>query len=483
MRMDSPLSVFNREGIQVPDHVVKKEYQTIKQYILDHHSTDTDSVAINQTKDYRYLLTMLACAEIGTPYIPLKPDYPMDRVSQIREDSKFTLLMDDEKMTEVLAYTGKAKSELPDVSQEKNVYVIFTSGSTGRPKGVIIQRKSLENFLGFMDQTFTQVTSKDKLLQMTEFSFDLSVMDIALFLTKNVGMYFSNFENNIFKLGFEIDTHRISVLNTVPNTLNMFLSDAVADRMDYHCLRVLNIGGARFSHGLYEKCLNYLKPGNVDIFNFYGPTEATVYCHYHKLTYDPAKDLNGCTITIGKTIPGNKALIVVDGQTVGPDQPGELYIGGLQLMREYINSPEQTKNALVHYEGETFYRSGDLAFRNAQGEFFITGRADDTIKHKGFRINLLDIDSYITRLPYIEDSVTIAIPNENTENQTLGFIILREQKTAKQIKKDLEALLLNYQIPEKIFFVDKYPTNVSGKVCRKTLKEQYLQSLTFNKAS
>jgi len=480
--MNSDLTVFNREGIKVPDALVKKEYQTIKQFLLDHHSSDADAVAIKQTKDYRYLLTMLACAEIGTTYIPLKPDYPMDRVSQIKEDSKFTVLMDDEKMSEVLAYTEKLKTELPVVSGAKNVYVIFTSGSTGRPKGVIIRRSSLENFLGFMDQTFTQVTAQDRLLQMTEFSFDLSVMDVALFLTKNVGMYFSNFENNIFKLGFEIDTHRISVLNTVPNTLNMFLSDAVADRMDYHCLRVLNIGGARFSQGLYEKCLNYLKPENVDIYNFYGPTEATVYCHYHKLTHDPALDLKGSTITIGHTIPGNKALIVADGVTLGPDQPGELYIGGLQLMREYINSPEQTKNALVQYEGETYYRSGDLAFRNEKGEFFITGRADDTIKHKGFRINLLDIDSYITRLPYIEDSVTIAIPNENTENQTLGFIILKEQKTAKEIKKDLEALLLDYQIPEKMFFVEKYPTNVSGKVCRKSLKEQYLNNLTTTKA-
>ena len=149
-------------------------------------------------------------------------------------------------------------------------------------------------------------------------------------------------------------------------------------------------------------------------------------------------------------------------------------------MREYINNPEQTQKALVTFEGETFYRSGDLAFKNDKGEYFIVGRADDTIKYRGFRINLLDIDSYITRLSYIQDSVTIAIPNENTENQTIGFIILKEDKTVKEIKKDLMQLLLDYQIPEKMLFVTSYPTNVSGKVCRKTLKAQYLESL--NKA-
>jgi non-ribosomal peptide synthetase component E (peptide arylation enzyme) len=73
--------------------------------------------------------------------------------------------------------------------------------------------------------------------------------------------------------------------------------------------------------------------------------------------------------------------------------------------------------------------------------------------------------------------VTVAIPNEATENQTIGFLILKEPKTVKEIKKDLGALLLDYQIPEKIIFVDKFPTNVSGKVCKKTLKSQYLESL------
>jgi acyl-coenzyme A synthetase/AMP-(fatty) acid ligase len=147
-------------------------------------------------------------------------------------------------------------------------------------------------------------------------------------------------------------------------------------------------------------------------------------------------------------------------------------------MKEYINNPEQTAKALVSLNGETFYRSGDLAFRSESNEFFIVGRADDTIKYRGFRINLLDIDSYITRIPYVQDSVTIAIPHEATENQTINFMILKEAKTVKEIKKDLSALLLDYQVPEKIIFVDQYPTNVSGKVCRKTLKAQYLESLT-----
>ena len=475
-RLNSSINIFNREGLAIPGSQVKTEYQAIRQYLLDFHSNFHDCVAIKQQKDYRYFLTMLACMEIGIPYIPLKYDYPMDRVEQIKEDSNFTLLLDDTKIEELISYGGKTISKLPEISPDRNMYIIFTSGTTGRPKGVIIQRKAIENFFEFMDKTFVSVTAEDRLLQVTEFTFDISLVDVAFFLTKNVTLHFSNFNNNIFKFGFEIETHRISVLNTVPNNLNMFLSELIAKRMDYQCLKHLYIGGARFSYGLYQKCLKYLSK-DVEIYNFYGPTEATVYCHVKKISYDEKIDCVEGNVSIGLPLPGVEAHIVIDGQIAPPNQKGELYIGGIQLMREYINNPEQTAKALVPFNGKTYYRSGDLSFRSENNEFFIVGRADDTIKYRGFRINLLDIDSYVTRISYIQDSVTIAIPNEATENQTLAFIILKEQKTVKEIKKDLGALLLDYQIPEKIIFVDKYPTNVSGKVCKKTLKAQYLESL------
>jgi len=474
-RLDNSFKIFDRHGTEVSCDQVRQEYQRIRQYLLDHHAEDC--VAIRQHKDYRYFLTILACMEIGIPYIPMKYDYPLDRVEQIREDADFKLLMDDAKTTEILGYTGTLKRTLPDLSPEKAMYIIFTSGSTGRPKGVIIQRKALENFFVFIGEAFPKINQDDHLLQVTEFTFDISLVDVAFFLTRNVVLHFSNFENNIFKFGFEIESYKISVLNTVPNNLNMFLSDLVCERMDYKCLKHLFIGGARFSYGLYQKCQKYFER-DVEIYNFYGPTEATVYCHVKKITYQEPLDTVEGNVSIGRPLPNVKAHIVVDGQIADPHVRGELYIGDVQLMKEYINNPEQTAKSLVSLNGETFYRSGDLAFRSESNEFFIVGRADDTIKHRGFRINLLDIDSYITRIPYVQDSVTIAVPHEATENQTINFMILKEAKTVKEIKKDLSALLLDYQVPEKIIFVDQYPTNVSGKVCRKTLKAQYLESLT-----
>jgi D-alanine--poly(phosphoribitol) ligase subunit 1 len=480
-RLDSNIKVFNREGIQITDSQFKQEYQTIRQYLLDFHSQQQDCIAIKQNKDYRYFLTILACQEIGIPYVPMKHDYPMDRVGQIQEDSKFTLLVTDEKMQEILAYTGKQNSTLPNVNGDKTAYILFTSGSTGRPKGVIIQRKALENFYQWTHTYFTNVTSQDRLLQVTEYTFDISLLDVGLFLTKNVETYFSNWNGNIFKLGFEIETHRISALNTVPNNLNMFLSDLVADRMDYKCLKFLFIAGSRFSHGLYEKCLKYF-PDIIEVYNLYGPTESTVYTHGKKFSFKDSLDCDNGNVSIGTPLPNIFSVIVNDGKTVQPGERGELLLGGVQLLKEYCNNPEQTSKALVEFDGKRYYKSGDLAFMDEKGDYFVVGRNDDTIKYRGFRINLLDIDSYITRIPYVQDSMTIAIEDANAENQTLGFIILKEQKTAKELKKDLAQILLDYQVPEKIFFVENFPTNISGKVCRKTLKANYIESLDKVKA-
>jgi D-alanine--poly(phosphoribitol) ligase subunit 1 len=476
-RLESTIHVFDREGTLIPEGQVKAEYKKIRQYLLDHHSSSLDCIAIKQSKDYRYLLTMLACMEIGIPYIPMKHDYPEDRMLQIQADSKFSLVVDDNKMNDLLNYQGEKVKDLPNLSSDQAMYIIFTSGSTGRPKGVIIQRKALENFFKYIYNTFPNVTEKDKLLQVTEFTFDISLVDVAFFLLRNVNIHFSNFENNIFKLGYEVETHKINILNTVPNNLNMFLSDFVADRMDYKCLKYLLIAGSRFSYGLYQKCIKYFDP-SVEVHNLYGPTEGTVYSHGKKLSYNEAADLSEGNVSIGTPLPGLTAHVVHDGGIAPPHVRGELYISGIQLMKEYVNNPEQTKNALIEFNGETFYKTGDLSFRNEVNEFFIVGRTDDTIKYRGFRINLLDIDSYIMRVPYIQDSITIAVPHEATENQTIGFLILKEDVTVKKIKEDLAALLLDYQIPEKLIFVKNYPTNISGKICKKTLKEDYLKSTT-----
>lgn len=473
-RLASPtLSLYDRQGSAVATATVKEEYQFIRNALLAQVGPG-EVIAIKATKDYRYLLTVLSCMEIGIPYIPMMVDYPAHRVEQIREDSDFRLLVTDDVLATMVS-ARTAPRALPPTDPEATAYIIFTSGSTGKPKGVMIPRKALTNFMQWVGTEFAHVTSADHMLQVTEFTFDIVLTDVGLFLQKNVHTHFSNFNNDLFRLAFEVESYGITTLSTVPNNLSMLLSDVMKDRVNLEKLRTLMIAGARFSYGLYQKCKTRLGT-HIDLYNLYGPTESTVYSHGKKMTFQEELDCAGLNVAIGKTLPNVTAVVVKDGQAKKVGEEGELLLGGIQLLSRYMNDPEKTEKALIHWNGKTWYRTGDIAFQDTRGDYYVIGRLDDTIKVRGFRINLLDVDSYIHKLPYVEDVATIAIPHEVAENQTVAFMRLKEPKTVKEIKKDLLQYLLDYQIPEKILFVDSYPTNSSGKIDKKVLKENYLNT-------
>lgn len=473
-RIQTPdFHLYGRDGILLSHALVSKEYGAIRNYLLEHCQAHTDIVAIKATKDYRYLLTVLAALEIGLPYIPMMVDYPDHRVAQIKDDSYFKLLITDELLNTMANFHAGA-AKLPEVDLDRTAYILFTSGSTGKPKGVMIPRRALSNFIQWTGSEFPHLTSDDHLLQVTEFTFDISLTDVGLFLQKNVHVHFTNFHNDLFRLAYEIETYGISTLSTVPNNLSMLLSDVMTDRVNLSKLHTLMIAGARFSNGLYEKCEKRLGK-NIHLYNLYGPTESTVYSHGKKMDFTTG-DRSGLNVAIGKTLPNVTAVIVKDDKVMSVKEEGELLLGGIQLLSQYMNDPAKTKEALIQFQGETYYRTGDISFQDEKGDYYIIGRLDDTIKCRGFRINLLDIDSYIHKLPYVEDCATIAIPNEITENQTVAFMRLKEPKTVKEVKKDLLEYLLDYQIPEKIIMVDSYPTNSSGKIDKKILRENYLSA-------
>lgn len=469
----SDLHVYNRQGTLIPSSQITAEYNSIRNYLATHHYTEKDVIAIKATKDYRFFLTIIASFELGVPYIPMMVDFPQDRVNQIFEDSNFTILITDDVLEKMVA-AKLPEQTLKPLNPDQMAYALFTSGSTGKPKGVSIPYKAINNFVDWCGSYFKQITEDDRILQVTEFTFDISLTDVGLFIQKNCHLHFSDFNNDFFRFAHEIEQYKITTITTVPNNLSMLLSDGMLDKADLTTLDSLMIAGARFSHGLYHKCIQHLGT-NVNVYNLYGPTECTVYSHGKKFAYDEVLDCAGNNIAIGQTLPGVESVIVRDGKEVSQGEQGELLLTGIQLLTGYLNNPEKTKEVLMKFGGKTYYRTGDIAFKDDKGDYYIVGRMDDTIKSRGFRVNLLDIDSYVNRLPYVEDCATIAIPHEITENQTIAFIRVKEAKTVKELKQDLLNFLPSYQIPEKVVFVTEYPTNTSGKICKKTLKANYLK--------
>ncbi len=475
--MDSPPPLYCSDGSAYED--ARLNYQKLLVF-LDRELELGQSVGIMLPKEPDYLLCIMACMTLGIAYVPLKEDFPKSRLQEIKEDSGLKLIIDMSCLTrlyftESVALGGFQRAQASVFTDEMPLYIIFTSGSTGRPKGVVISRGAFDSYAQWLNEYLPNVTSKDRLLQVTEFTFDISLIDLILYLKKRTPLYFTSFNGAIFKLAQDIASHKITVISTVPNNVNMLLSNFIVSKANFSSLKTLMIGGARFSFGLYEKVCTHF--GSLNVLNFYGPTEFTIYSHAKRIRFNESVDCINNNVSIGVDNKEVRSDIHSDGLLCEAHQTGELLLSGKQVMSGYINDPQKTGSVFIEIDGRTYYRTGDLAYKNENNEVFVVGRLDDTIKYRGYRINLLDIDSYVAKLKCVQDVTTIAVPDEIKENITVCFIILSEGGgglTAKGLKAELSELLVDYQIPEKIIFTDKFPVNVSGKVCKKQLLKIYL---------
>lgn len=465
---NNSIIIYDNNGSKVNFDIIQKEYSSIKNYLLSNYN-NTEVLGVYLKKDYRYLLVILASIEIGLTYVPMNDNWPLSRVRQIESIAPIKKTIDDDMLSKILKMKilYKGKDTLEKIGSQHPLYIIFTSGSTGEPKGVVIKRESVESFFKWCDQYFKDITSTDNLLQIADFSFDMSVLDVGLLLTKHLNIFFSKFNGNIFELAHEIEQYHITMVSTVPNNINMLLTDGVFERVSLEGLRNIFIGGARFSYGLYQKLLSKT---TMNVYNFYGPTEVTVYALVKKISRIENNDTENCNVSIGDTISNVKVKLININ-----DNESELYLGGIQVMKEYVSNPTRTAEALIEIDGETYYKTGDIATIDHKGEYYIVGRLDDTIKRRGFRINLQDIDSYIHKIESVIECATISISNEMHENEIVTFLQLKDNDLLN-VKREFKNILTTYQTPDKIFAIENFPINNSGKICKKTLKEIYLNS-------
>ena len=466
--------LFDAEAKPIPADELRREYGAIKGFLLNDRRPG-DIVAISLERGYRYVLCILACMDAGLTFLPLNPAWPGARVEQIKELTGFSFLISAANIDEVLrGREGAPRAPAPAPTPAQALYIICTSGTTGRPKGVVISRGAYASYLRWLTEEFSMVDESSRILLVSDFTFDLSLADIGLLLLKRCSLYCSQFAGNIFRLAGEIEALRINGILTVPHNASLLLHETVGRKADLSSLRFFYVGGAQFTESLYRSIFKKF-PREVTIYNTYGPTETTISTHLKRLTGIAKDEIRDGHVSIGKPSPGVACRLVdaAGAEITKPGATGELLLGGAQVMTGYINEPVKTRECLVELDGGVYYRSGDAAFLDENGEAYIVGRLDDTIKRRGYRVNLSDIDAYIQRLDVVRDSATIAFPDPDLDNILVSYVIVRRPISEKELRRELAGSLVEYQFPDHIEFVDRFPLNDSGKVCRRTLAGRY----------
>jgi len=372
-------------------------------------------IAIMLDNSIEAVAAILAVLKAGGAYLPIEPFLPHARKEFIIRDSRAKVLLTQQGLlpkNQPLAalfrdntifcvdddnnYNREEANLEVWIQSGHLAYVIYTSGTTGKPKGAMIDHRGLSNYIYWANKMYGQNELLDFPLY-SNLSFDLTVTSIFTPLISGgaVVVYSANDTNPA--AGKErlipriIRDDNVEIVKLTPSHLKLLRGNRFKNRF----LKRFIVGGEALESGLaseIETCFNR----NIEIFNEYGPTEATVGCMIHK--FDSRTDTQ-TTIPIG-TPADNVQIYILDVylNPVPIGVSGEIYISGDGVARGYLNRPQLTKEKFIanpFIPGRRMYRTGDLARFLENGKIQFAGRIDHQVKIRGHRIELSEISNTI----------------------------------------------------------------------------------------
>jgi amino acid adenylation domain-containing protein len=425
------------------------------------------------------VISALAVLKAGGAYLPLDPDYPVERLRFMLEDARVPALITRQEIGQRIGNLGWNPVHIDsDASQisaypandppvattaDNLAYVIYTSGSSGQPKGVQITHGNLSNLIAWHRRAF-QVSGNDRASQVASVGFDAAVWEIWPNLAAGSSIHFAPEEVRVAAEPLKewLIAERITI-SFVPTPLAEGLITLAWPGST--ALRLLLTGGDALHHYPHANL-------PFRFVNNYGPTECTVVATSGEI-------LSGLDSTappaIGRPIDNSQIHIVDEHLQRVPDGAvGELYIAGHGVARGYLNRPELNAERFISNsfsgDGGRMYKTGDLARMLPTGEIAFVGRIDDQIKIRGYRIEPEEIVMRLDQCFGVEASVVVA-RGENGDNRLIAYVVpsAGAKLTHNSLQQYLTRYLPDYMIPSAFVRMTELPLNANGKVSRSAL--------------
>jgi len=448
---------------------------------------------------------ILAAAWAGATFVPLNPKYPEERLLSIIRRSRLDAVVLDRSGAGVLTprvlnacpalllapaleeETGAGMAlvgrrtiatqamSVPPVraAAEKNAYILFTSGTTGEPKGVMVTNANVAHFLRVSQERYC-LGPEDRLSQQSELTFDHIVFDLFMAWGYGAGVYVVP-ENMVMAPAEFIRQQGLTVWFAVPSVISFLKEMKLLRPGIFPSLRLSLFAGEPLPRELADAWQEAAPHSRID--NLYGPTEATVDClwqpYISPLRITPGRGV----VAIGQPYEGMCAEIVdVAGNFLKSGEVGELAVSGPQVSAGYLDNPELTARrypCLKHPElgASTWYLTGDLSYRDADGIFHYLGRVDNQVKVMGQRLELEDVEFHLRAVCQRDSVAVIGWPVKYGTAQGLVAFVTGEKPDQRRIKEILRHRLQAYMVPRRIVHLEKMPLNLNGKVDRKALAD------------
>ena len=472
---DNIAVVFGNQSLTYKE--LNEKANQLANHLLNVKIEKGNIIGILLNRSLEMVIGLLAILKTGSSYLPIDPEYPIERISYMLENSNVnTILLDSYTSSIDLKIENKINIELnSDIynsSKTKNLkikfpsdsimYLIYTSGSTGKPKGVMITHKNVNNFLLGLKQEINFDSTKT-MLSLTTICFDIFVLEIWGSLTSGMKIILaSNTEQTSPSAIKDLcNKFNVDMIQTTPSRYSTLISDNT-DIEFLNNISDIMVGGEPFPKSLLE---NLQKHTKANIFNMYGPTETTVWSTIKNLT-------NSSNITIGSPIANTKCYILDKNKKLLPPYvSGELYIGGDGVSKGYWKRDELTNEKFLHSPfnaSELIYQTGDLAYYTDEGEIVHLGRSDFQVKIRGYRIELGEIEHEIINFPEIVNCVVNTVEDKT---KLCAYYISNTEININSLREYLHESLPNYMIPNYFLKVDKFPYTPNGKIDKKSLPD------------
>ncbi|WP_277670070.1 non-ribosomal peptide synthetase/type I polyketide synthase [Saccharomonospora viridis] len=441
-------------------------------------------VAVLAQKGYPQVLATTAIMKSGAGYLPLHVDWPVARIVDILEQAGVrTVLLsraqhDRAEVRDGLAgfepliledlLSGHHHARLPEVRPDDIAYVIFTSGSTGKPKGVTISHRGALNTVLAVNERL-DVGPDDRVLALSELSFDLSVYDIFGVLAAGGTVVFP--DQDLVKDPAHwvtlVQRHRVTLWNSVPQLAGLLVEEVESGEAQIDSLRAVLMSGDWIPTTLPDR-IRALCPGAA-VLSLGGATEGSIWSIWYEIDH---VDPSWRSIPYGVAMPGQRMYVLTPaGEHAPVGVPGEIHIGGAGVALNYWRDPELTAARYFdHPELGRLYRTGDLGCWRDEGYIEFLGRTDFQVKLNGYRVELGEIESTLVRHPQVSQAVVVVRDSDDVHS-LVGYYVASAPVDTEELRTLLSEQLPEYMVPDVLLHLTELPLTPNGKLDRSALPD------------
>ena len=349
----------------------------------------------------------------------------------------------------------------------------YTSGTTGFPKGVMLTHYNVVNNGKCIGDRMGLSTADRMMIQVPMFHCFGMTLSMTSSMTHGTTMcpmpYFSAKSSLAC-----INQEKITCFNGVPTMFIAMFNHPNYRATDFSHMRTGIMAGAGCPPELMRRAARPDEMNMTGIVSVYGQTE----CAPGNTMSSWTDSLEVRTETVGYAFPHVRCKVIdpATGEEVGPGVNGEFCAKGYNTMKGYYKMPDATKDTI---DEDGWLHSGDLACRDEDGNYRITGRLKDMIIRGGENIYPKEIEEFIYTHPATKDVQVIGVPDKKYGEEIMACIILKEpgSVTVEEMRAYIQASMARHKVPKYIEFVDAFPMNAAGKVLKYKMRQDAAERL------